>query len=791
MRMVSALVSALLFIPQGSSIRSNGRPAPSGLTGSHKWRGGGASELPRLFRSAKDAFRKQEISKSIEIYDQALRVAEQSGGLRDRGMAHWGLGAGWFVARDYGRAWTHLLAARELLRESRDSELTAGVEANLSSLYFHLGEAEAALEVGERAVALLPGRTRHRLAAPALFNLAAIQASMGRLEEAIRTFSEGIEAADFAADRESEATGWSKLGFELFQAGRLAEAEAAIIESFRLRRLFRLPQLDVSRETLSQIKLEQGDLRAAEGILGPEPKAPSWRYYYARGRLREARGRLDAAVWDLRKAVELLQRHRERLPQSDALRLSADWVWRRVPKAYAETSARLALRTGSSRLAGEALEVLEYHRSASLLHRLRARPFPFARSALPDSAAAGLGVAEAALLRADRESQPRFLRRIRAAWVEAEAARPDPAPEGSPREALAVRACLRNDEALLSFALGEERSLVWMATRGGVWVRELPPRPFLANRIAAFRQDVENDRSHSPAGEDLCRALLDRVPGTVRSRPVWLLSLERDLFALPWAALPCGQSGRPLLHDRTMQVVPGAWMAGLRKETPDQPGWFLGVGDPVYNPADPRRKGWQRGLPSEDWLSRLPESAEEVRASASRWPGPSRVLLGQEATRERIRAAIEDGPAVVHFATHVVQPPAPAPPHSFLALSLTAAGRPDMLGQTEISAGWRTDARLVVLSGCASGQGTAREGAGLEGMTRAWLAAGAQAVLATLWPVRDESASFFAEFYQALRADPARNPAHALRQAQLRALEAGGWRARPSLWASYFLISTR
>lgn len=791
MRIVGALFIALAFIPQGSSIRSNGRPTRSVSTGSFERSGGRASAVPQLLHSAKEAFHKQEIGKSIELYERALRLAEQGGGARDRGLAQWGLGAGWFVARDYGRAWTHLLAARELLRESRDWELAAGVEANLSSLYFHLGEADAALEVGERALALLPGRTQHRLAAPVLFNLAAIQAGTGRLDQAIHTFSEGIQAAEFAADRESEATGWSKLGFELFQAGRLAEAEAALIESFRLRRLFRLPHLDVSRETLSQIKLEQGDLRAAERILGPEPGAPSWRYFYARGRLREARGSLDAAVRDLRRAVELLQRHRERLPQSDALRLSADWVWQRVPKAYAETAARLALRTGRSRLAEESLGILEYHRSASLLHRLRARPFPFARSGIPDSAAVGLGRAEAALLRADRESQSRFFRQMRAAWIEAEAAQGNAAPQQVPRTARALRASLGPDEALLSFALGQERSLAWMATRGGVWVRALPPRDYLAARIAAFRKDLEYDRLGSRAGEELCRALLDRVPRPVRSRPVWLLSLERDLFTLPLAALPCGRSGRLLVHDHTLHVVPGAWMAKLREAAPVQPGWFLGVADPIYNPADPRQTGWRRWLPPEDWLSRLPGSAEEVRASASRWPGPARLLVGPQATRQQLRAALEEGPAVVHLATHVVQPPSPGPAHNFLALSLTPAGGPEMVGQLEISAGWRTDARLVVLSGCASGQGVARDGAGLEGMTRAWLAAGAHAVLATLWPVRDESASFFSEFYEALRADPARDPARALRGAQLRALEAGNWRARPSLWASYFLISTR
>jgi CHAT domain-containing protein len=74
------------------------------------------------------------------------------------------------------------------------------------------------------------------------------------------------------------------------------------------------------------------------------------------------------------------------------------------------------------------------------------------------------------------------------------------------------------------------------------------------------------------------------------------------------------------------------------------------------------------------------------------------------------------------------------------------------------------------------------------GLTRAWIAAGAGAVLATRWPTVDDDGAFFASFYQHLRHSKSIDPAGALRQASIEMLKSGNWRANPSFWAGYFLI---
>jgi CHAT domain-containing protein len=74
------------------------------------------------------------------------------------------------------------------------------------------------------------------------------------------------------------------------------------------------------------------------------------------------------------------------------------------------------------------------------------------------------------------------------------------------------------------------------------------------------------------------------------------------------------------------------------------------------------------------------------------------------------------------------------------------------------------------------------------GLTRAWIGAGASAVLSTRWDVPDETAqSLMVNFYRALREGG--NPALALRDAQLAALRSGGPDRQPLRWAGYFLLS--
>ncbi len=82
------------------------------------------------------------------------------------------------------------------------------------------------------------------------------------------------------------------------------------------------------------------------------------------------------------------------------------------------------------------------------------------------------------------------------------------------------------------------------------------------------------------------------------------------------------------------------------------------------------------------------------------------------------------------------------------------------------------DGQLVILSSCRSSSGRILGGEGAQSLARAFLQAGAGAVLASLWPLEDEEASIvFSSFANEL--GRGRSVAGALSSAQRAAIDAG------------------
>jgi len=89
----------------------------------------------------------------------------------------------------------------------------------------------------------------------------------------------------------------------------------------------------------------------------------------------------------------------------------------------------------------------------------------------------------------------------------------------------------------------------------------------------------------------------------------------------------------------------------------------------------------------------------------------------------------------------------------------------DLLFPSEIAELPLAETRLVTLSSCLSGAGTAVQGEGQIGLRRAFALAGAREVITSLWPVSDQgSPDFMERFYQLALATE--NPAQALWQTQ-------------------------
>ena len=175
-------------------------------------------------------------------------------------------------------------------------------------------------------------------------------------------------------------------------------------------------------------------------------------------------------------------------------------------------------------------------------------------------------------------------------------------------------------------------------------------------------------------------------------------------------------------------------------------------------------------------LPRLLGSAAEARLVA-RYANVSELRLRERASESYLKRAALDSFDIIHLATDAL-----VDERSVARTALAVAGGDGddgFVGAGELSA-LRLDARLVVLSACRTAQGVAVRGEGVQGLTAPLLAAGARAVLATQWRIRDTDAvQFIDDFYRAL-AD-GRTVSDAARAAKLAAIARG---APPATWAA-------
>jgi CHAT domain-containing protein/tetratricopeptide (TPR) repeat protein len=729
-----------------------------------------------------------------------------------------GLGTCQFLSFRYGDALESYVAVRKMFEALGDPTNTARVDLNLCSLYSQLGELGAAADAAKRALEnLAPGDAGRR--AKLLILLANLRRRQGNTEEARELFRAGLQEADRLGDVELLSNGWDKLGAGLLLEKQLGPAEQALFEAYRIRKLNRLPTLGSTYRNLGMLRLEQGDLRSAAALFDAsiaESKSgrgliPEWRFYQSRGVLRLAEGKLREAYADFRLALELVRNYRLATPAADATRVSLEDFVEQAYDSFVETGSRLYFERPAAELSRETFEAAEENRAGSLAARLDERKR--FRPSLPAEyweTVAQLESAESAAL-LDRGEGPRVaVRRIRASLIEMESHSGGPGVRLRPDLLHRVQESLDGRTALLSFHLARGFSCLWAVSGSGFKLYRLPDRESIVRQALEFRRAVAGgDAQAERLGRRLYSAIFGALEPEFRNKSRWLLSLDEGLFDLPFAALVAGgEQGAPtyLVERHSLRTISGAsiWEDGRSGEAPTE-GVFVGVGDPVYNTADARWKGpgpvtqtgerpWQLGLlwkvsaaaPTTLGLSRLAGSGAEIEACAREWTGPAALLEGRDATKENVRRALAAKPAVMHFATHVLEEPNPQA-SGLIALSMSKNGHEELLGPAEIG-GWDAHAGLIVLSGCSSGVGAAHPGAGLMGLTRAWLMAGARAVVATGWQTPDDVGVFFHRFYRQLYGSPARDPAGALEAAQIEAIRSHDWRSQPAVWAAYFAM---
>jgi CHAT domain-containing protein len=190
------------------------------------------------------------------------------------------------------------------------------------------------------------------------------------------------------------------------------------------------------------------------------------------------------------------------------------------------------------------------------------------------------------------------------------------------------------------------------------------------------------------------------------------------------------------------------------------------------------------------YFAPLAGTAEEARAIKALFPEAA-LFTGHLATKATLQGV--EAPRMLHIASHgfflkdariVGENPLVRSGLAFAGANLSAdTHESGILTALEASGLNLWGTKLVTLSACDTGVGEVRNGEGVYGLRRAFVLAGAEALVMSLWPVNDSIArETMVAYYTGLRAGLGRGDA--LRQSKLAMLKRKV-RQHPFYWASF------
>ncbi len=722
----------------------------------------------------------------------------------------------------YGAALNTAATARESALRASDNTILGALATNVSNIYVQLGDTASAARVAGEAVGYLKGSPRRDYFIRSLINYGEIQFGLGHYAQGNSLLSQAIEVARSSGAPQMEALASDHLGALLTVHGELPEAQSALMNAVNLYKAHQDSDgLAGSYEHLAELESRKGGpyLRSALNYidLAFATKSSIFRtslvYYpiHIRGQILRGLGEKEQALAEFRRAVTAADIWRQSALPGDTTNTQTVVQLESVYRDYAQLGAELSLERDDHALARESFEVLARNRAASLREQLT-RSFSGKLLDSPEyfgllheletaQAAATLNH-DPAQIEADREK----LSSIRARLSDLEnhiGLNQHNISQLSEIKSVhtslkGIQARLSENEALLSFSLGERKSFLWAVTKENLRLYDLPRQEIIAGQADAFSRAVsDSSDARRAAGRALSLSLFANIAPSLKRKKNWLLTPDGVLLdKVPFSTLPATFEGtdKALIASHSLRMLPSALLLQNRRQA-ELNDRFIGVADPVYNLADSRRDRSSNQLvykkTSSTTLARLVGSEREVQVSAEKCGlTQTKILTGKAASGAELRQQIQPSPAILHFAVHVVSPK-DFPGEAALALSLTKNNLPELL-TAESAATYHIPGSLVVLSGCASQQGEVLPGAGLIGLSRGWLLAGAAAVIVSAWPTPDDSGQFFSSFYGHFRqthGSVGSRAAAALQQTQLDMQRGGGYRSEPKFWAAYSIIS--
>jgi CHAT domain-containing protein/tetratricopeptide (TPR) repeat protein len=362
---------------------------------------------------------------------------------------------------------------------------------------------------------------------------------------------------------------------------------------------------------------------------------------------------------------------------------------------------------------------------------------------------------------------------------------------------------------IVQYLVTPGKLIIAVMNRNGATYRSVPvTREKLEEEIGAFVAacGAAEDPGTAPDGaassreieeraRSLYRTLVEPIERFVSEKETICFISDESLRRLPFGALlPPGPDGRFLVESK--RILTNSNLLALRAAATSarapfpagRSGSSLLVGRPEIGACLARNYPGLRALPG----------AQDELIDIRDIIGGATILAGPLATKKSVLAELPNADQI-HIATHRVTYPAYSGRSALLFSTdsdckVSHEVEASLLTESEIRRLNLSRARLVVLSACESATGeesAASEGLGLAG---AFIEAGAQRVVATIWPVEDRAArDFVTAFYHELVTKKG-DPGTALQTAQKKIIQknrSNGSQARDiRAWAPYLVIGS-
>jgi CHAT domain-containing protein len=735
-----------------------------------------------------------DFPRSLECYQKARDLCGQHNLPRLRDQADYNIAYLYYFRGEYSQAIDMLLATRRACENSGDLYRFALCHLDLSDIYLELNLSEEAREMAHEGFVRFEKLGMGYEAAKTLANEATAYGQQGKTVQALERFAKAREM--FAREKNLV---WPWLldlyqGLLLFHEGRYFEARRLCTAAAQF--FDGLPLAGkalLARLLLARIALQVGDLPAAEAetnaavakLSNLQSPVLVYQTYLLTGQIAGNRGDRTAAYTayvQARKALEALRTHlqseelkiafvKNRMQVYEAIvelyldpanqEISADEAFSCIEAAKSRSMTEMIFQSGQSLPMGEAgqsefvrkirdlREELNWYYHRIELEQLR--PEEMSRERLEN------------LQRAAQSQENELLRALR----ELPAHERENATLEAPADfsVAKLQASLPAGATLVEYYSAGDRLLAAVIDNSGIEIVPVSVVSRVTNMLHLLRFQFAKFRMGAAYTEKFAQPLLRATLGHLQSlykeliEPIRARLSARHLVIIPHGPLhflpfqALRTNDEYLTDAYTISYAPSATVFALCQQ----------------KTSTNSHKSLVLGIPDE----RAPLILSEVQSIAALLP-ESELLVGAAATAKILR---ERGPdiSLLHIATHGIYRQ-DNPMFSGIKMGDAYLNLYDLYQM-------RIGAKLVALSGCATGMNHVSDGDELLGLQRGLFCAGASSLLVSLWDVHDQStAELMQEFYRGYIASG--NMAGAL-QCAMRKLR--DQNPHPYFWAPFVL----